>query len=179
MGWRAGDLGRFHAEDPKRPRFEVIRGIKGQGVEVWYSGSARTTIIPGDTFKEDCVDWWQCDIISQKPEWVEAGAVFGIGRRSDPPVVQVVQAEIKRLWGDRSTGPDKLFLEMTGQTLMVRSVRKDYVSCLLRPKGVLAMVPLKDVVERGYRSRTIWDRLSADEDPYEDEAELIRLLDDA
>jgi len=179
VGWRSGDLGRFRAEDPKRPRFEVIRGVRGQGVQVWYSGSARTTIIPADTFKEDCVDWWQCGVVPPKPEWIEPGAVFGIGRRSDPPVVSVVQAEIKRIWGDRSTGPDKLFLGMTGQTLQVRSIRHDFVSCLMQPKGVLAMIPLKEVIARGYRSKTIWDRLGADEDPYEDEAELIRLLEDA
>jgi len=184
MGWKAGDLGRFRAEDPKRPRFEVIRGVKGQGVQVWYAGSSRTTIIPPDTFKDDCVDWWEVSPVpSDVPDWVATGVVFEIGLRTDPPKIRVMAAEIKRLWGDRSYGPDKLHIELDDQRLQIRSIRRDYVSCLVQPKGVLAIVSLQEVVARGYRSRTIWDRLSEDEDPYEDEAEaeaeLIRLLDDA
>lgn len=175
MPWQAGDLGRFRSESPKRPRFEVIRPHKGQGIEVWYSGSPRTTIIPTDTFREDCVNWWEHAIIRDQPEWIQVGAVLGLGRHHEGGQ-WVLQAEIKRRHGK---GADKEYLDTRGHTLIVRNIRRDYVSCLMQPKGFLILVSLHHIMQHGYRSRTIWDRLNDDDDPYEDEAELIRLLDDA
>jgi len=60
MVWKRGQLGRFKAENPSNPRFELLGVDKEKRlVEIWYNLEKRPTTLPIDTFKKDCVNWWE------------------------------------------------------------------------------------------------------------------------
>jgi hypothetical protein len=161
MKWRAGDLGRFYTESPKKPRFEVLRGIKGEGVEVWYGGSPKPTLIPLDTFRSDCIRAWQWEAVDP-PGWLRPGVVMLLDNRTKP----LYQAEVARKrWGSGTIErTSHLSVETKGQTFLVRSIRHDHVSCLVTPLGVLALIPIKTITVHGFRSMTAWDKISQEED---------------
>lgn len=173
MKWRLGDLGRFRAEDPARPRFEVLGAKRGQHVEVWYGGSTRSTLIPWDTFLQDCVNWWRWNLTVSIPDWLKPGAIIILTKHT-----HVLQAEIKRKASapHRLQGPQMHFVDVRGD-LQVRSVRHDYASCLVKPRGPLAMVPVQQIADHGYRPLTAWDKLRQDGDMFEVEDDLSDLFD--
>lgn len=159
MKWRVGDFGRFCTESPKRPRFEVIRGIKGQGIEVWYGGSRRTTIIPLDTFRSDCLPLWRWAVIDSYPDWIRPGITMTF----DQSTPALYQAELKQKYSKGGTTPH-VAVPTQGQTFLVRTIRHDHLSALATPSGTLALIPLVVVMKHGFQSTTVWDKIADDTD---------------
>lgn len=159
MKWKVGDFGRFLMEDPKRPRFEVIRGVRGRGVEVWYGGSRQTTIIPPDVFRSDCTKVWAWRSVDS-PNWIRPGVSLLIHSKG-----AISQANILIQWtGGRKHRSEDGHVETKGQTFLVRQIHHDYVSCLATPSGVLALIAVEDVVRFGFQQVSAWDRISQEED---------------
>jgi hypothetical protein len=156
--WKVGDFGRFESEDLGRPRFEVI-GRKGDSIEVWYGGTARTTLIPRDTFLAECTNLWAWQRV-HRPPWLKPGVVFVLHKRT-----HVLQAKIQVKPGKRWKQPHHV--DVTGQDLRVRRIHHDHVSCLAGP--LLVMVPVKQITDHGYRPLTALDRLVQDEGAFDED----------
>lgn len=156
--WRKGDLGRFSAESPKRPRFEVV-GLHDQNhVMVWYGGADQPEPIPIKTFQRDCTDVWEIEaLVKDIPPWVRSGTSFEFPM-SGPFTVR--QAEIA---DPTPLGQPKLIttraLTLNGQRAVIRSVRRDHVSCFIPEKRFLAIVPVRLVARNGIIRKSRWDVL--------------------
>lgn len=165
--WRKGDLGRFLAESPKRPRFEVV-GIKEKQVEVWYGGNRLSSFIPAETFRRDCINLWELqEIVPVLPSWVKAGSEFEFPAATIP-LVRVRHAEITDpRQNNRVT--EVATVDLTGHKLIIRHIRRDYASCLL--KDMLVLVPLPTIAKQGVQRVTRWQRLMSDDEPFEVESD--------
>lgn len=163
MTWEPGkgDIGRFESESSGHPRFVVIR-VKVPIVWVWYSGAAMNQRIHLETFRRDCVESWNIDIVDP-PEWLKEEVLFRLNdwvtlaRITDDPYRSRTPTRIERL-------------DLNGLDLKVFSSRLDHVACLVPALRTMVLVPIKAVIEQGYRLRTKWERLLADDelDDYED-----------
>ncbi len=167
MKWRIGDFGRFTAESPKLPRFEVLRAERA-GVTVQYSGTPNTTVIPPTTFKRDCVNWWDVTGIDlDEPAWLQRGVLFSFTHGYD--TVLTSHSKFRFMVTSQS-------FDIRGAVLRYRHRRSDYISCeVFNEKGepnVLLLVPLKKVVDFGYQVMTKWDRIAGQE-ILEDDDEVI------
>ena len=164
--WQRGDLGRFQAESPKRPRFEVIGRTKDHKyVEVWYGGANKATGIPKDTFLRDCSNLWELqEVVPPHPAWLREGAAFEFPHNK-PAVVrqnEIVEPKFGRI--THATTAD-----LRGQGLTIRRIRRDYASCFIANKGLLFLVPLATVVKLGIQRKSRWDYIASDEEPYEED----------
>jgi hypothetical protein len=152
--WKVGDFGRFKNEDPKFPRFELISVDKEKSeVTLWYSGAKRPTAVPLATFKEDCENWWNVEILKQPhpPDWLHTGCAFSLDSPHRAIVVTVAQIREKFNITNQS-------VDVKGLTLQFRRKRFDYLSCLAEtPARILLLLPLKLVQEFGRPVTTRWD----------------------
>lgn len=162
--WRQGDLGRFFAESPKRPRFEVVGPSADRlSVEVWYGGQPKPETILVDTFKKDCTNLWELqEVVPPLPTWVKEGAMFEFPHSGQ---VSIRQAEIHDPRYHRLTHATTVTL--SGQKVQIRRIRRDYTSCLVGP--LLVLVPLATIAKFGIQRLTRWERIMSDEDPFEEE----------
>lgn len=164
MKWRQGDLGRFQAESPKRPRFEVI-GVTNGEVEVWYGGATKTTCIPEKTFRRDCINLWELqEVVPARPTWLKEGASFEFPHGRG---VSVRQAEIKDPKSKLLT--HTTIIDLNGQSVTIRSIRRDYTSCLF--KDMLVLVPLPTIAKFGIQRMTRWERVMSDRDAFDEDEE--------
>jgi len=151
--WRVGDFGRFKNENPKFPRFEVLAADKEKGeVDLWYSGSRRSTTIPLATFREDCVNWWNVNVVEGVPDWVYPGVRFTLESPHRSVVVTLTQIKAKYSHTDHS-------IDVIGQPLQFRRRRMDYCSCTIVEPGILLLIPLKTIIKYGRPITTRWDLL--------------------
>ena len=171
MGWKKGDLGRFKAEDSKQPRFEVIGVNKARtNIGVWYGGLTQVQTIPIDSFRKDVVNWWEHECLSNIPRWVRAGAVFQLA----PKGRHLRQAMV--MGRNRWDGFHTHTIDAGSESLKIRSVRFDFVSCSLNERKLVVPLPIKHLMVHGFQEKTAWDRL--DEDPFNDEDEDLLLFHD-
>lgn len=156
LKWRIGDLGRYRAEDRKRPRFEVINASK-EGITVWYGGERKPRLIPLKTFKQDCVNWWDCQAINRDalPKWFSPGVRFSLHGRGGS-VVQATVHDTKNYAKTYHT------IDVRNAELELRRVRFNFASCLANGE-TLVLVDLKDVLRYGFRRQTRWDKLQEDD----------------
>lgn len=161
--WRKGDLGRFEVEDPNAPRFEVISVSKERNeVSIWYGGQESPTTVPIDTFRKDCVNWWVTATINP-PEWLEPGVTLGI---TGPGfLTQAIVAELRR--GRKKKTHLHQQVDIRKALLRVRSIRKDYASCVMSTTGQLLMVPTVVIEMFGHISRSRYAVVSGGDDPFE------------
>jgi hypothetical protein len=196
MPWKRGQLGRFKAENPRTPRFELLGVDKEKRlVRVWYNLKKRPTTIPVDTFKKDCVNWWEVSSTKgqvEVPDWVKKGSLFQIEDFRHPTCLQWLRPKMNLKWDKRDLflHEDSQFLEQLHsilggedyhagltttsveeptfrkQNLQIRSVYLNYTSCTIEGSGALLLVPLQVVAAAGVRRTTAWTRLV--EDPFEE-----------
>lgn len=157
MAWRIGDFGRFAIESPKFPRFEVISSDKTKGeVTVWYSGQVKKTVIPRETFLEECVNWWEVDSVKPLPivwpEWLSEGSVFTISgwHRSLPIVVTAFKYQYH-------TTTEAV--DVKGRTLTYRRRQRNYISCTAENPKLFLLIPAATALEHGRPIKTRWDML--------------------
>ncbi len=151
--WKIGDIGRFSAESPRRPRFELL-GLTPdkKSVRIWYGGEAAPTHILRDTFRKDCVKTWELfEIVPPRPSWLREKAEFEFPRSA---YISVKQAEILDKYGQQTHATS---ISLRGEKLAIRSIRLDYASCFVPSSKVLALVPLALIVKHGMKRRTRWD----------------------
>lgn len=160
VGWKIGDFGRFSAESPKLPRFEVISADRN-GITVWYSGSPTTTTIPLTTFKKDCVNWWHVTGVDlATPAWLQPKVLFKFQpvpryRPLSEGYDTVLTAHMRNQYIVMSQSVD-----VRGAVLQYRHRRADYISCQRYDNSKeLLLIPLKEVINHGFRVTTAWDRL--------------------
>lgn len=161
--WRKGQLGRFKSEDPNAPRFEVLGSNKAQGgVSIWYSFSEAPVIVPFDTFKKDCVNWWQVNVVtpSTLPKWLKKGAEFQL-KRLEATIIR----NTKR-WHIPWDLPDEIRESFYGDILTFRGIHYDFASCFWSAHKLLVLLPLQMVLDLGYQCSTFWDRILGDDDPF-------------
>lgn len=169
MSWKRGDLGRFTAENGKRPRFEVLGPTKDKtGIVVWYGGSSQPQAIPVDTFKRDCTSLWEIqEVVPVLPPWCVEGSTFEFLPNTTN---HVRQAEVIRDRGyskHQVFGPPQRELEavqtvsLEGASLQIRRIRRDFTSCLIR--DTLVLIPLPVVAKFGIQRKDRWSRLVADD----------------
>lgn len=156
--WSVGDFGRFEIESPKFPRFEVISATKTE-VEVWYSGSTHTKVIPKQTFLDDCVRWWDVELVDEPlPKWLYPGGSFTL--ESPTGVIQVTLAQIPSMaLKDRYVSRlDSIHgVDVKGRTLTFRRKQGDHISCLTGDPQTLLLIPFKTVLKYGRSRMTRWD----------------------
>ena len=169
--WRRGDLGRFEVEDPNAPRFEIV-GVNREGdeVTVWYGGQETPTTIPLKTFRKDCVNWWVTTAVKDPPAWVQPGVTISITGHRFLTQAKVADGRLSKGAWQRNL-KNKSFqheqVDIGKALLVVRSIRKDYASCLMPATGQLILVPLKIIEENGHLSRSKYAVLSGGDDPFE------------
>lgn len=188
MAWQFGQLGRFTAEDPKKPRFEVV-GINKEKrlVKVWYHLERKPTTIPADTFKRDCVNWWEMEAAKGQlpvPEWVKKGSLFQIENALHPVCLDWIKPPLRITVGQTPTPEVDLvsyFMGLVGEegpgirqtlevekpdflkaTLQVRGTYLNYASCIIQESKTLVLVPLQVIAAAGAHRRTVWSRLGED-----------------
>jgi hypothetical protein len=162
MRWQKGDLGRFESEDRALPRFEVIRAVKGEHVEVWYGGTTKTTLIPWGIFFKECTNLWDWKLDVTAPAWLVPGREFVASG-------SFIQARV-RIKPEKWYQPsdiDQLY-QANDARLSVRSVRHDHASCLVLPDGPLVIVNV--VTAAACRRTTAWSRL-LDNDVFEEDVD--------
>lgn len=166
--WKVGDIGRFAAESPKRPRFELV-GLTDdrRSVQIWYGGQAAPTTILVDTFRKDCVKTWELlEIVPPRPAWLREHAEFEFPQNA---YVSVKQAEIiDPKYGHRTHATS---VSLRGEKVAIRSIRQDYASCFAPALKVLVLVPLVLIIKHGVQRRTRWDVV--EENLAEDDAEEL------
>jgi hypothetical protein len=156
VAWRIGDFGRFNAESDKYPRFEVIASDKVKGeVTVWYSGQKKKTVIPRETFLEDCANWWTISSVKPLPiawpEWLTEGQTFTISgwHRSIPVVI----TEFKHLYHTTTEAVD-----VKGRILVYRRRQMNYISCTTTQEpAILLLIPVEMALGHARPTRTRWD----------------------
>lgn len=194
--WQLGQLGRFASEDPGSPRFELV-GVQKEKrlVKVWYHLDSHSTSIPVDTFKRDCVNWWELPSAKGQlpiPEWVKKGALFQLEKREKREVQQwlnprmILHAEdsvlqdidrIRQLINGRddtvvtTSRVQVEWPDFLRTVLRVRGTYMNYSSCIIPGTRTLVLVPLQIIAAAGIHRRTVWDRLG--EDPFEGEEDAL------
>lgn len=161
MSWKRGDLGRFLAENRKRPRFELIGPTADRtAIEVWYGGSTKKDTISKESLKYDCTNVWELqEVVPPRPKWLQEGATFDF-----PSAVSVRQVEILDPKYHHLT--NAMSVDLGGRKVRIRRIRRDYASCLV--DQLLVLVPLVTIVKFGIQRVSRWDRIMSDQDPYED-----------
>lgn len=156
MSWRIGDFGRFKIESPKYPRFEVISSDKQKGeVTVWYSGRAEPTVIPRETFLEDCVNWWHLDKVVREdeiPKWLIEGCQFTL--QANTRALNIILTEFKEDYRTTTSSYDVNHMRLT-----FRRRRLNYLSCEVEATKVLLLVPVQEVLVNGKSTRSRWDMI--------------------
>jgi len=157
MSWepKIGDIGRFVAESDGAPRFVVVR-VHPNVVQVWYSGAGKSNTIPRKTFDLDCIDTWRINVV-EAPPWVQPKAQF---RLDDWVTLAKITDDPRR---PRSTTRVER-LDLSNQDLRVYSRQYDYAACLAPGLKTMVLVPVKAILQHGYRVRTKWDRILDDDD---------------
>ncbi len=170
--WRKGQLGRFKSESPKNPRFEVLGSDKGRGgVSIWYSFTKDPVVIPFDTFKKDCVNWWQVSVVNTVPSWIKKGAEFQLKR------LEATISRYSHRWRVPWELPHEIRESFYEDTLTLRGTHHDFASCFWETQGLLVLLPLQMVIDLGYQRTTSWDRILSDDDPFTNpETEIERYL---
>lgn len=173
--WKIGDIGRFSAESPRRPRFELVGLTPDQkSVLIWYGGQAEPTSILLDTFRKDCVKTWELlEVVPPRPPWLREKAEFEFPQNA---YVSVKQAEIVDRYGQRTHATS---ISLRGAKLIIRSIRLDYASCFVPSSKVLALVPLVLIIKHGVQRRTRWDAVEenlAEDDAEERDADIFKDL---
>lgn len=150
------------AESPKKPRFEVIGPTPDKrSVEVWYGGNPKPDTILTETFLKDCINLWELqEIVPPLPTWVKEGTSFEFPHTSK---VNIRQAEIIDPKFRRLTHATNI--DLSGQTVILRRIRRDYTSCLFG--SLVVLVPLVIIAKYGIQRRTRWDRIMNDEDEFD------------
>ncbi len=151
--WKIGDIGRFSAESPKRPRFELV-GLTAdkRSALVWYSGQKEPTSILVETFRKDCVKTWELlEVVPDRPSWLQAKAEFEFPQNA---YVSIKQAEIINKYGARTHATS---VSLRGEKAVIRSIRLDYASCFVPSTKTLVLVPLVTIIKHGVQRRTRWD----------------------
>lgn len=173
--WKIGDIGRFSAESPKRPRFELV-GLTDdkKSVRIWYGGQTEPTTILVATFRKDCVKTWELlEVVPPRPDWLQEKAEFEFPQNA---YVSVKQAEILDRYGNRTHATS---ISLRGEKITIRSIRLDYASCFVPSSKVLALVPLVSIIKHGVQRRTRWDAVEenlAEADAEESEADIFKDL---
>lgn len=166
--WKIGDIGRFSAESPRRPRFELV-GLTpdNKSVLIWYGGQTEPTSVLRGTFRKDCVKTWELlEIVPPRPPWLREKAEFEFPQNA---YVSVKQAEIvEPKYGLRTHATS---ISLRGMKLTIRSIRLDYASCFVPASKVLALVPLVLIIKHGVQRRSRWDVV--EENLAEDDAEEL------
>lgn len=170
MGWKKGDLGRFHAEDKNRPRFELLGGYVAkdgtQMVRLWYGGEPQPTSVAWASFKRDYTNVWCTMVLNPHslPKWLKPEETFFLY----PGGHHIIQAKIsepppfdpKRR---RRCGNHLVSVDANGKALVIRQIQLDYTSCLMGDR--LVMVPIDHIRKWGYRlPPTAWERIMEDDD---------------
>jgi len=169
MKWRKGDLGRFESEDRNLPRFEVIRAVKDEHVEVWYGGTDKTTLVPWSIFFKECTNLWNWKLDVTIPPWLAPGREFtAMGSFKQALIKYSVGHHIghKVFYG---TSEHEHLYEADNARLLVRNIRHDHASCLVLPEGPLVLVSIEDAVR--FRRTTAWSRLLDTNDIFEEEVD--------
>jgi len=164
MSWpnpKIGEIGRFRSENDKHPRFVVVKVLRTV-VQIWYSGALKTQTVPLQTFKTDCINGWNVDII-EHPPWLKPKAKL----RLDGWITLAHVVDDLRF--PRTSGRTER-MNLTGHDLEVFSVYHDHAACLAPSLRTIVLVPIKVIHQRGSRDRTRWDRILEDDefDDYED-----------
>ena len=178
MTWKVGDLGRLSNESSKQPRFEVI-GVSDNNVVVWYGGDANPTRIPIEAFKKQAVKWWELSsLITTSHPWIVPGVRFYIGDKREVQIRQAILTKDSTRESHRPVTENIVHTNITGSTLRIRTIQRDYTSCSIEDSKLLILVPLRTIHEHGTQVRTVWDRLDEDflEAPPDPEAELEELM---
>lgn len=165
--WKRGDLGRFKTEDDKSPRFEVVGVTKDKThVAVWYGGRTAMDHIPLVTFKKDCVNWWVTATTKDPPEWIKERQMVTLSAQKGG--LWVTQAQIPE--GRYQKLRSHQQVDLQDACVMIRSVRRDFTSCLVLKTGMLVMVPVPVIEAHGFIAPDRY-RMIADEgeDPFKNE----------
>lgn len=130
---------------------------------IWYSGEHGSQRIPLKTLQEDCIDVWHVDVVD-KPSWLEPEAKF---RLDDWVTLVKISDDVVR---PRRASTRVERIDLRGHDLKVFSIRNDYAACLVPGLQVLVLVPIKTIAQQGYRLRSRYDRILADDefDDYEE-----------
>ena len=157
-----GDIGRFTSENPQLPRFVVVR-VTDSTVVVWYSGSSTKTEVPWQTFIRKCIATWEVTIASEIPAWLKPGVSFQLDQ-----AVTLFRIRHPASPGTRSWTDHEGHLDVSKFVLKVFSLRLDHAACFVPDLKTFVLVPLKTIAEHGCLTRTIWDILTSEDDPFED-----------
>ena len=163
MTWRRGDLGRFLSESAKRPRFEVIGpSADKRSIVVWYGGMTKTDSVLIETFKRDCTNLWELqEVVPKLQPWVKEGADFEFPASARVHIRQYeIMDQKHNILSHVSTA------DLSGKSLRIRRIRRDYTSCDF--KDMLVLVPLPAIAKFGIQRVTRWDMIMSDDDPYEE-----------
>lgn len=198
MAWQKGDLGRFKSEDASQPRFEVLGMSEDRSVvHVWYNAEPKSSTIPFATFKADCVNWWATPAeIPPMPAWIRPGTTFSF----DGHVVKAIlperlSAPSARARFHRNDLEEDIFSGSVGYApfpkseraerrherfqgeLTIRSIRKDFASCMVGKHGKLLILPVSAIAKNGVFRVSVWDILRSDDDDFDEpEDEVAQLL---
>ena len=166
LHWKVGDLGRFSMEGDRHPRFEVL-GENPAGAIIWYAGAERPQIVPWDTFKAQCVNYWTiARVVPEMPAWVRPGASFVL----EGTASRITQAEVTVKFHRQLQ-----IVDLDGKTLRIRSIRLDHASCLIEAERQLALIPLR-VVLLGAQMTSSLDVIMSDELDILDEKDQLDVL---
>ena len=133
--------------------------------------------IPTKTFREDCVNWWTLGAkVLDRPDWLRSGAQVSF-ENNVLLVVRTAEIASQR----RPEYPERvLTADLQRDTLIVRSIRADYASCL-RLDGSLILVPVNVLIKFGFRRKTAYTHI-LDEDTFCDpnrpneDGEILNIL---
>lgn len=165
--WNRGDLGRFKTEDDKSPRFEVVSVTKDKShVVVWYGGQTTRAHIPIKTFRKDCVNWWVTATAKAPPEWIKEGQMVTLSAQKGG--LWVTQAQIPE--GRYQKLRSHQQVDLQDANVVIRSVRRDFTSCLVPRTGMLVMVPVPVIAAHGFIAPDRYRMLTDDDvDPFKND----------
>lgn len=170
MGWKKGDLGRFHAEQKDRPRFELLGAYVTEDgtrmVRIWYGGETQPQHIAWTAFKRDYTNVWCTTVLNPHslPKWLEPGVTFFLY----PGGHHIIQAKISEPQPidtkfRRRVGNHHVSVDTGSKALVIRQIQLDHTSCLMGDQ--LVMVPVDHIRKWGYRlPPTSWERIMEDDD---------------
>ena len=157
-------------ESRKRPRFELVGGNKeDREIHLWYNGEQSLRRFPVETFVQDCENIWNISVLESTPSWLSRGASFGLHDEG----ASVTCSEIAS--SKRATSYTRYVVR---GALKVRRIQLDYLSCVEEDTGTLLLIPISQIVKYGSPLVTAWDHIMADKDPYEEDEDLLRYLEE-
>lgn len=166
---KKGDLGRFHIESKDRPRFETIRANKKEGVVVWYNLEAKPQAISPAVFRAECTNEWglgppvgdtadeRIAILSLRP-----GQCYSMPYGAPKPWKS--PEDVRGILHGKyvESEAEKTRSLVVGKVLVVRMVRRNYVSCSVGDR--LAIIPSLYLVRHGSMQTSAWNMILEDDD---------------